>query len=63
MKKNHHPIYHLGKMYDAMMFFKPVSIKNYKDSHQFSCKIQVLTYLVCRANITLLHFIIANMIG
>jgi len=42
-KKDHHPIYHLGKMYDAMMFVKPVSIKDYKDSHQFSCKIQVLS--------------------
>jgi len=41
-KKDHHPIYHLGKMYDAMMLFKPASIKDYKDSHQFSCKIQVL---------------------
>jgi len=40
-KKEHHPNYHLGKMYDAMMMFKPVSIKDYKDSHQFSCKIQV----------------------
>jgi len=26
-KKDHHPIYHLGKMYDAMMLFKAVSIK------------------------------------
>jgi hypothetical protein len=33
MKKNHRPIYHLGKMYDAMIFFKPASIKNYKDFH------------------------------
>ena len=40
-KKEHHPIYHLGKMYDAMMLFKPASIKDYKSSHQFSCKIQV----------------------
>jgi hypothetical protein len=23
--------------------FKPASIKDYKDSHQFSCKIQVLS--------------------
>jgi hypothetical protein len=41
-KKEHHPIYHLGKIYDAMMLFKPASIKDYKDSHQFSCKIQVI---------------------
>jgi hypothetical protein len=41
-KKDHHPIYHLGKMYDSMILFKPVSIKHYKDSHQFSCKIQVI---------------------
>jgi hypothetical protein len=32
-KKDHHPIYHLGKMYDAMMLFNLASIKNYKDSH------------------------------
>ena len=42
-KKEHHPIYHLGKMYDAMKSFQPASIKDYKDSHQFSCKIQVIT--------------------
>ena len=40
MKKNHHPIYHLGKMYDAMILFKAASIKYYKDSHQYSCKIR-----------------------
>jgi hypothetical protein len=34
----------LGKMVDAMMFFKPVSIKAYKDSHQFSCKIQLIIF-------------------
>jgi hypothetical protein len=39
--KEHYPIYHLGKMYDAMMLFKTAFIKDYKDSHQFSCKIQV----------------------
>jgi len=27
-------------MYDAMMMFKLLSIKDYKDSHQFSWKIQ-----------------------
>jgi hypothetical protein len=43
-KKEHHPIYHLGKMYDAMMLFKPASNKHYKDSHQFSCKIQVTRF-------------------
>ena len=32
-KKNIHPIHHLGKMHDAMMLFKPPSIKDYKDSH------------------------------
>jgi len=26
-KKNHHPIYHLGKMYDSIMLFKLASIK------------------------------------
>jgi hypothetical protein len=41
-KKDHHPIYHLGKMYGSMMLFKPASIKQFKDSHQFSCKIQVI---------------------
>jgi hypothetical protein len=40
-KKEHHPTYHLGKAYDAMMWFKPASIKDYKNSHQFSIKIQV----------------------
>jgi hypothetical protein len=40
-KKGDHPIRNLGKMYDAMMLFKPFSIEYYKDSHQFSCKIQV----------------------
>ena len=29
-------------MYNAMTLFKSASIKDYKDSHQFSCKIQVL---------------------
>ena len=43
-KKDHHPIYHLGKMYDAMLLFKAASIKYYKDSHQFSCKIQVTRF-------------------
>jgi len=32
-EKNHHPINHLGKMYDVMMLLKPASVKNYKDSH------------------------------
>ncbi len=32
-KKEHNLIYHLGKMYDAMILFKPASIKDYKDSH------------------------------
>jgi len=32
-KKKHYPISHLGKMYDAMILFKPASIKDYKDSH------------------------------
>ncbi len=40
-KKEHHPIYHLSKMYDAMMLFKPYSNK---DFHQFSCKIQVIAW-------------------
>jgi len=39
--KDHYPIYHLGKMYDALMLFKVVSNKDYKNSHQFSFKIQV----------------------
>jgi hypothetical protein len=30
-------------MYDIMMLFKPSSIKDYKNSYQFSCKIQVKT--------------------
>ena len=38
-KKEQHPISHLGKIHGAMMFFKPVSNRDYKDSHQFSCKI------------------------
>jgi hypothetical protein len=29
IKKEHHPIYHLGKMYDYMMVFHSVSIKDY----------------------------------
>jgi len=32
-KKEHHPIYHLDKMYDGTMLFKAASIKYYKDSH------------------------------
>ncbi len=32
-KKEHNPIYYLGKMYDAMILFKPASVKYYKDSH------------------------------
>jgi len=50
-KKEHHPtcplvprrgrrVYYLGKMYDALKLLKPASIRAYKDSHQFSCKIQ-----------------------
>jgi hypothetical protein len=30
-----------GVKIDAIMVFKTASIKDYKDSHQFSCKIQV----------------------
>ena len=41
-KKDHHPICHLCKMNDAMLLFKLASIKDYKDSHQFSCMIQEL---------------------
>jgi len=37
-KKENHPIYHLDKMYDAMMLFIPASIKDHKDSYQFSRK-------------------------
>jgi len=33
-------------MYDAMMLFKPASIKDYKYFHQFSCKIQVGIHFV-----------------
>jgi hypothetical protein len=32
-KKDHHPIYHLSKMYDSTILFKSASIKDYKDSH------------------------------
>jgi len=32
-KKDHHPIYHSGKMNDNMIFLKPSSIKQPKDSH------------------------------
>jgi hypothetical protein len=50
-KKAHHPtcplvpgrgrqIYYSGKMYDALKLLNPASIRAYKDSHQFSCKIQ-----------------------
>jgi len=39
-KKDHYPIYHLGKMYDAVVWFKVVLIKDYKSSHQFSCNTQ-----------------------
>jgi hypothetical protein len=45
-KKEHPPTCHLGKMYDFIGLFKPGSIKDYKDSHQFSYKIQVLKYLI-----------------
>jgi len=30
-QQDHHPIYHLVKMYDVTMLFKPSSIKDYKD--------------------------------
>jgi len=33
-----------SKIYDAMILFKPASIKDYKDSHQFSFKIQEITW-------------------
>jgi hypothetical protein len=42
-KKDHHSLYHLGKMYDYMILFKTASITQLKDSHQFSCKIQVIS--------------------
>jgi len=32
-KKDHHPIYHLGRMCDSMILFRPASILNYKDFH------------------------------
>ncbi len=41
-KKDLHPIYQFGKMCDDIILFKPASITLLKDSHQFSCKIQVL---------------------
>jgi len=41
-KKEHPPTCHLGKMYNDMMFFKLVLIKDYKYFHQFLCKIQPL---------------------
>jgi len=44
MRKKYHPIYYFGNRYDAMVLFKPSSIKDYKVSHQFSFKIQVLTF-------------------
>jgi len=44
-KKEHHPICHFGKMHDDRMLFKPPSIKDYKDSHQFSFKILDLRVL------------------
>jgi len=50
-KKDHHPIYHLGKMYDSMMLFKPTSIKQLKNPHQFSCKIQVFNCLLSEIDI------------
>jgi hypothetical protein len=40
-KRTSSEIYHLGEIYDAMMLFKPASIKDYKDSHHFSCDIRV----------------------
>jgi len=32
-KKDHHPIYHLGKKYDSMISFKTASIASLKNSH------------------------------
>jgi hypothetical protein len=32
-KKEHHPIYYLGEMDEAMMLFNPASINDSKDSH------------------------------
>jgi len=40
-EKDHHPIHHFAKMYDSMILFKLASMKLLKDSHQFSCTIQV----------------------
>ncbi len=41
-KKDHHPIYHLGKIYNYMILLKSAPLTKLKASHQFSCKIQVL---------------------
>ena len=42
IKKGHYPVCHWNKTYDAVILFKPASIKPYKGRHQFSCTIQVL---------------------
>ena len=41
-KKEHHPIYHLGKIYDVMKLFRLTLIFDYKDFHHFSCKVRVI---------------------
>jgi hypothetical protein len=37
----------LCKIYDVTMLFKPAPNKHYKDSYQFSCKIQVDGFDAC----------------
>ena len=43
-QKDHHPICHLGEMFDSVILFKPASIMQFKDSQQFARKIQVKYY-------------------
>jgi hypothetical protein len=43
-KKDHHPIYHCGKLCGDMILHIPAFFPYLQDSHQFSFKIQVTTH-------------------
>jgi hypothetical protein len=45
-KKDHHPIYLLGKMCGDMILYLPAFVLYLQVSHQFSRKIQAIIYFV-----------------
>jgi len=43
MRKNDNFLFYpMGKMFEFVFLRKPALIAHFKDSHQFSCKIQVI---------------------